>query len=79
MPLTRRSASALETSVMGDTAPTASGVSRRSRARAAGVALATTVSTSVFHAPQDGHWPAQRGVSAPHCWQTWTERTAGTG
>jgi hypothetical protein len=41
--------------------------------------LATTVSTSVFHAPQDGHWPAQRGVSAPHCWQTWTERTAGTG
>ena len=28
-----------------------------------------TVSTSVFHAPHDGHWPAHLGEAAPHCWQ----------
>ena len=29
---------------------------------------AATVSTSVFHAPQAGHWPAHFGELAPHCW-----------
>ena len=43
----------------------------RSGARAGGGAgRATTVSTRVFQASQDGHWPDQRGDSAPHCWQT---------
>jgi hypothetical protein len=31
---------------------------------------AATVSTSEFHASQDGHWPAHLGEAAPHCWQT---------
>ena len=31
---------------------------------------ATTVSTSVFHSPQPGHWPDQVSASCPHCWQT---------
>ncbi len=30
---------------------------------AAGVAI---VSTSVFHVPQDGHWPCHLGADAPH-------------
>jgi len=30
----------------------------------------TTVSTRVFHASQDAHWPDQRGALVPHCWQT---------
>jgi hypothetical protein len=42
----------------------------RPRARAAGAGRVTTVSTSVFHASQEGHCPDQRGDSAPHCWQT---------
>ena len=49
----------------------------RSRARAPDAGRATTVSTSVFHAAQDGHWPDHFGDSAPHCWQTYKERTAG--
>src|SRR5262249_19076023 len=32
---------------------------------------ATGSSTSVFHSPQPGHCPAQRGVSCPHAEQTW--------
>jgi len=44
----------------------------RSRARAVvpEAARVTTVSTSVFHASQDAHWPDQRGALVPHCWQT---------
>src|SRR5829696_5873814 len=30
----------------------------------------TTVSTSVFQAAQERHWPSQRRKSAPHAWQT---------
>ena len=57
------------------------------RARAARVARAvrwravTTVSTRVFHAAHERHWPSQRGKSAPHAWQTnrlWARATAGT-
>ena len=33
---------------------------------------ATTSSTMVFHAPQDGHFPIQRGLVSPHCVQTYT-------
>ena len=59
-------------------APTAKAAVVRSRARAAAIGRLMTVSTSVFHASHDGHCPDQRGVSAPHCWQTWTVRVAGT-
>ena len=45
--------------------------------RAAAVLLpvlpfSTRISSSVFHAPQDGHFPAQFGVSLPHSEQTYT-------
>ena len=79
IPLTIRSASALDSSEMGEMAPTANAAVVRSRARAAATGRLMTVSTSVFHASHDGHCPAQRGVSAPHCWQTCTVRTAGMG
>ena len=45
--------------------------------RRAGGAPPTSVSTIVFHAPHEGHCPAQRGLVAPHCWQTWTDFVAG--
>jgi len=35
-------------------------------------------STSVFHSPQPGHWPSQRGASAPQAEQTWTLVARGT-
>ena len=34
--------------------------------------FSTRISSSVFHAPQDGHFPAQFGVSLPHSEQTYT-------
>ena len=40
------------------------------RARRSVPARGITVSTSVFHAPQLGHWPAHFGVVAPQLWQT---------
>ncbi len=27
-------------------------------------------SAMLFHAPQEEHWPAQRGETAPQAWQT---------
>src|SRR6185437_3772061 len=53
--------------------PTSAG--RRSRARAV-----ITVSTSVFHAAHERHWPSQRRKSAPPAWQTkrlWVRATPG--
>ena len=40
-------------------------------------AAATVSSVSVFHSPQPGHWPIQRGESCPHWEQTW--RVVGRG
>jgi hypothetical protein len=42
--------------------------------RFAGAAAAAPLvsSLSVFHAPQPGHWPSQRGASAPQEEQTKT-------
>jgi hypothetical protein len=72
MPLSRRPASALSTSPMGEMTPGPTGTEPRPRARPAAVvgARVATVSTSVFHAAHDGHWPDHFGDSAPHCWQT---------
>jgi hypothetical protein len=47
--------------------PTAKAVVAFARARAAATGRVTTVSTSVFQASHDGHWPDHLGVSAPHC------------
>jgi hypothetical protein len=69
MPLVSRTASALLTCPIGSIAA-APATEARSRARAPGAGLATTVSTRVFHAVQEGHWPDHFGDSAPHCWQT---------
>ena len=73
MPLGRRDASALLTPPIGEIAAEPADAAR-SRARAdpapPEAARVTTVSTRVFHASQEAHWPDQRGALAPHCWQT---------
>ena len=43
---------------------------------ATGTAAAAAVSSMiVFHAPQDSHFPCQRGATAPQAWQTKEART----
>jgi hypothetical protein len=70
MPLVTRRASALLTSPIGETAAVAATLAARCRARVGAASRDTTVSTSVFHAWHEGHCPAQRNDSEPHCWQT---------
>jgi hypothetical protein len=73
MPLGRRYASALLTPPIGEMAAEPAEAARsRARVDAAppDAARLTTVSTSVFHASHEAHWPDQRGELAPHCWQT---------
>ena len=77
MPDASRAASALSTTAIGvsDGDPRHGARRRCRRERRRGLA---TVSTSVFHAPHDGHWPAHFGEAAPHCWQRYCVFRAGT-
>jgi hypothetical protein len=68
MPEARRAASALDTEPIGSTR-----VELPPPAEVRVDAFAergATVSTSVFQAPHDGHWPDHLGALAAHAWQT---------
>jgi hypothetical protein len=67
MPQVSRWASALETVEMGVMPAATAAAGRVLRVRVRGASI---VSTRVFQAPHAGHWPAQRGDDAAHCWQT---------
>jgi hypothetical protein len=71
-------ASALETEPIGSTAAAPARPAAAERCVARLARGATYVSTSVFQAPQEGHWPAHLGVLAAQLWQTYSDRLAGT-
>jgi hypothetical protein len=66
MPQVSRWASALDTAAMA-VMPAATAAAAVGRALLARIRGASIVSTSEFHAPHAGHWPAQRGVDEAHC------------